>query len=121
MTKDEMRAEDFLGHIFEAAQRIQRYIAGMTLEEFRASILVQDAVLRNIEILGEASKNLLERIPDAPQRFPDIPFEVMYGTRNRIVHGYFGVDVDIVWKVASVEIARLLDEVPKAIESFMRT
>ena len=64
----------------------------------------QDAIIRNIEILGEASHQLLDVLPDAQDRFPSIPFAVMYVTRNRILHGYASTKPQVIYEVATREI-----------------
>ena len=102
-----LRARDFMQHMADAAQRIQSYIGEQERSAFMASPLLQDAVIRNIEILGEAAKNLLRIVPDAEVRFPLIPFSTMYVTRNRIIHGYFSVQPEIIWGVASEEIPKV--------------
>jgi uncharacterized protein with HEPN domain len=74
MSKESLTAKDFLRHIIEAADRIFRYTKGMSREEFFADSLKQDAVIRNIEIIGEATNNLLEADPGIAIRYPSIPF-----------------------------------------------
>lgn len=87
------RIEDILKSI----QKIELYLDGMTAAQFKKSDLVIDAVVRNLEIIGEASKN----IPLTTRRdHPDIPWEQMNGMRNMLIHEYFGVDVATVWHTA---------------------
>ena len=117
MTRHQLRARDFLEHIEQAATRVQQYLVGKDSSSFLADKMVQDAVIWNLGILGEVSKNVLRVMPDAPARFPDIPFVALYSMRNRLNHGYFVIDLDIVWKVATEEIAPLLKELPAAIAS----
>jgi uncharacterized protein with HEPN domain len=97
--------------MLDVCQQIQTYTAGLTLDEFVANRMVQDAVVRNIEILGEAAKQLLEVLPDAVQRFPSIPFRDMYVTRNRLIHGYDSLVLETVWEVAMLEIPSVLASV----------
>jgi uncharacterized protein with HEPN domain len=77
--------------------------------------MVQDAVVRNLEIVGEAAKRVS---PDLRERAPGIPWREMAGMRDKLVHDYFGVDLDLVWDVVAAElpaararIVRLLDEI----------
>ena len=73
MSKEDLTAKDFLGHILESADRVLRYTKGMGRKEFSADTMVQDAVIRNVEIIGEAANNLLEVAPDigaSIHRFP---------------------------------------------------
>jgi len=93
-----LRVADYLGHILKAIARIGRYTADMEEAEFLGSELVQDAVVRNIEIIGEASNNIQRVAPDFVARHDDIPWLVMYAMRNRVSHGYDKVDLKIVWK-----------------------
>ena len=92
-----LRAADYLGHILQAIERIGRYTKDMDEAGFLNSELVQDAVLRNIEILGEAANNILRVAGDFAAAHTDIPWQVMYTMRNRVSHGYEQVDLEIVW------------------------
>ena len=118
MRRNEMRAPDFVSHMIEAVQRIERYTHGKTREQFLGDPLIQDAVLRNFENLGGASKNLLEELPDAPSRFPEIPFGKIYGTRNQLSHGYFFVDLEIIWETIENRIPSLRIALEAAEKSF---
>ena len=97
MTKA-LRVPDYLGHILRAIERIDRYTADLDEVGFLNSELVQDAVLRNIEIIGEASNNIQQVDPEFAAQHDDIPWQVMYTMRNRVSHGYDKVDLGIVWK-----------------------
>ena len=91
---------------------------GKSSDDFLSDRLLQDGVIRNFEILGEASKNLLDAVPDAPARFPGIPFAAIYGMRNQLSHGYFAIDLDVVWKVIERDIPSLRKELEAAIATF---
>jgi uncharacterized protein with HEPN domain len=65
---------------------------------FRSSRLVQDAVIRNLEIIGEASRNIETKHPDFAAAHPELPLAVAYQMRNAVAHGYFKVDLQVVWK-----------------------
>ena len=97
MTKT-LRVPDYLGHILKAIERIDRYTADMNEIAFLNNELVQDAVIRNIEIVGEASNNIQRVAPEFAAQHDDIPWLVMYTMRNRVSHGYDKVDLEIVWK-----------------------
>jgi len=107
MSKEGLTAKDFVSHIIEAADRILRYTRGMSREEFFADSLKQDAVIRNIEIIGEAANNLLETDPGIAARYPSIPFAQIYGMRNRVAHGYFAVSLAMVWDAVEVDVPEL--------------
>jgi len=87
-----MFAEDIL----EAMDKIERYTRGLTYETFVKNEMVVDAVMRNLEIIGEASRNIPE---DIRGKYPDIPWKRMVGLRNIAIHQYFGVDLGIVWEI----------------------
>ncbi|NCS87452.1 MAG: hypothetical protein AUK34_05875 [Ignavibacteria bacterium CG2_30_36_16] len=88
--------------IIESINKIETYTKGMNFEDFSYNSLVIDAVVRNIEIIGEASKNISE---DLQNEFKDIPWQKIKGIRNRIVHEYFSVDVTIIWFILENELA----------------
>ena len=88
----------FLNDIQIAMSRIAEYIKGYDFENFKKDYKTVDAVIRNFEIIGEASKNLSEIIKE---KYPDIPWKEMYYLRNRVSHEYFGVDYEIIWDVAT--------------------
>ena len=96
--------EDFLSDIQEATRRIKVYTAGMTYEAFLADTKTQDAVIRNLEIIGEATKNLSTELRT---RYPDVPWKGMAGVRDRRIHHYFGVNLDIVWHIVTAELSTL--------------
>ena len=107
MTRDPQRLVDYLGHIAEAIERIQRYCAGMDEASFLSSEVVQDAVIRNLEVIGEASRNIERRYPDFAAAHPELPLAVAYDMRNALSHGYFRVDLQIVWRTIQSELPRL--------------
>jgi uncharacterized protein with HEPN domain len=86
----------YLEDIHLAMERIQEYIAGLNFQRFKLDYKIADAVIRNLEIIGEASKNLPKSIKD---NYSDVPWEEMYRLRNRISHEYFGIDYDIIWEI----------------------
>jgi uncharacterized protein with HEPN domain len=97
-------AEDIL----EAVERIRTYTAGLNRTQFVGDQLRIDAVVRNLEIIGEAANRLPE---DARARCPQIEWPKIVGLRNRIVHDYFGVDVDIIWQILQVDLEPLRNAV----------
>ncbi len=92
---------DVLSDIQEAIRRIAVYTAGMTYEPFLADTKTQDAVIRNLEIIGEATKSLSEGLR---AKHSGIPWKGMAGVRDRLIHHYFGVNLDIVWQIAVAEL-----------------
>lgn len=98
MTRDKQRLASYLAHITEAIDRINRYTGDMNEAAFLDNQLVQDAVIRNFEIIGEASNNITKHYPEFAASHPELPLSFAYEMRNAIAHGYFKVDFLIVWK-----------------------
>ncbi len=88
----------FLEDIQLSMERISEYIAGYDFTRFRQDYKTVDAVVRNFEIIGEASKKLPKALKD---RYPAIPWEEMYYLRNKVSHEYHGIDYEIIWDVAT--------------------
>lgn len=115
-----LRVPNYLDHILRAIERIDRYTADMDEAGFLNSELVQDAVIRNIEIIGEASNNIQRVAPEFAAQHEDIPWQVMYAMRNRVSHGYDKVDVEIVWKTIQNDLMDLYEQVETALASLPR-
>ncbi len=101
------RISSYLGHIHEAIERIETYIPGMTAEQFGSNRLVQDAVIRNLEIIGEASRNILKIDPQFEQSHPDVELSSAYQMRNALAHGYFSIDIAMVWRTITNDLPNL--------------
>jgi uncharacterized protein with HEPN domain len=87
----------YLEDMLLSMNRIETYIAGMDFRAFTETSLVTDAVIRNLEIIGEAVKN----IPDSiTSQYPEMPWSQMYRLRNRVSHEYFGIDQEVIWRIA---------------------
>jgi uncharacterized protein with HEPN domain len=109
------RLADFLQHLREAIGRIDRYTTGFDLTAFRGDEKTQDAVIRNLEIIGEALSNVRTRFPDFESAHPELPFGAAYGMRNVLAHGYFRVDLDIVWRTLQEDLPRLKEQVERVL------
>lgn len=104
------RLNDYLNHILLAIDKIDEYtIEGK--EKFYSSNLIQDAVMRNLEIVGEASTLIKKKYPEIVSSNPSIPFRSATEMRNVISHEYFNIDVDILWNTVSKDLAGLRDQV----------
>lgn len=101
-------------HILQSIDRIEQYIAGMNEQEFLKNFLVQDGVMRNIEIIAEASKKIS---PEIRSNFPDIPWRQIMAMRNKIIHEYFGVDLEAIWNVTQNDLPNLKEQILKIKES----
>lgn len=108
------RLTDYLEHILEAVGRIRSYTAGLSEADFLAGTLVQDAVIRNLEIIGEASRNIERRFPEFATAHPELPLASAYQMRNVVAHGYFEVDLEIVWKTVERDLPGLALQVRAA-------
>ncbi|OQX09022.1 MAG: hypothetical protein BWK80_47415 [Desulfobacteraceae bacterium IS3] len=114
----EITDRDYLDHIREAVRRTVSYTEQMTYEEFLEDIKTQDAVVRNIEIIGEAIKNLSEELRN---RYSEIQWKSMAGMRDKLIHHYFGVNFSIVWKVAKEELPEIIKLIEKIAEIEKKT
>lgn len=115
--RDELALRDYLEHIQQAIGRIQRYLADIDHAAFVTDEEKQDAVIRNLEIIGEAAGNIQRHFPDFAIRFPDFPLKAAYGTRNTLAHGYFKVDLDIVWRTVERDLPLLRTQVDGVLEA----
>lgn len=106
----------FLEDIQEAIRRTHLYVDGISYEQFLIDLKTQDALIRTLEIIGEAAKRLS---PEIRERHSAIPWKSMAGLRDKLIHHYFGVNFDIVWQIVhdelpavAVVIERLLSSDP---------
>lgn len=107
MKTDPLRVTHYIAHILEAINRIDTYTAEIDEAAFLANNLVQDAVIRNIEIIGEAARNIQKHHPEFATLHATVPWEDMYMMRNRVAHGYFSVDFEIVWQTIRRDLPEL--------------
>jgi uncharacterized protein with HEPN domain len=98
--------------ILEACGKVRRYVAGMTYDVFAADDLTRDAVIRNIEIIGEAAGKLPKEVT---ARAPQIPWRLIGDMRNVLAHAYFGVSLKVVWDTATTQI----DELEKSVRALL--
>src|SRR5262249_20869365 len=103
---------ELLGDILEAIRRAEAYMEGQSYEQFLVDTKTQDAVIRALEIVGEATKKLS---PALRERHPEIPWKNMAGVRDKLIHDYFGVNFDVVWKIVRDELPSLAVQVAKTL------
>ncbi|MCC5913850.1 MAG: DUF86 domain-containing protein [Balneolaceae bacterium] len=105
----------YLQDILESISHIQHFLDGVSEKEFHKNVEKQDAVLRRLEIIGEAVKHLPDGIRE---NHPDVPWRQIAGMRDIIIHEYFGVTMDMIWVVATEDIHDLKANVEEIIESY---
>lgn len=103
----------YLRHILESIGRVREFTRGVPEKRFLKDALVQSAVIRQLEIIGEAVKNLS---PSFRNRHKNVPWKDISGLRDKLIHGYFGVDISLVWGICEKDLPDLKD----FIESFLR-
>jgi uncharacterized protein with HEPN domain len=115
MSRDPLRVPDYLEHVLEAIRRIKKYCADTDQAAFLLNQLVQDAVIRNFEIIGEASRNIERVDPQFLVSHPELPLSFAYDMRNVLAHGYFKVDLAVVWKTIERDLPYLEEQVTRAV------
>lgn len=106
-----LRVADYLQHILEAIGHIQDYTTDMDLAAFLADRKTSDAVIRNLEVIGEACNNISKNHPDFALQHANVPWGFAYEMRNALAHGYFTVDLAIVWQTVQNDLPSLQKQV----------
>lgn len=107
----------FLKDILEAIDRIERFMGEKTFDSFVQDDMLTSAVVRQLEVIGEAAKNLPAAVR---KRYPDVPWSSMARMRDRLSHGYWTVDYEIVWKVVKEELPALKPRLQEIYEKELR-
>jgi uncharacterized protein with HEPN domain len=102
-----LRQLDYLEHMVEAIRLVHGYIDGLSREEFFTDKKTQQAIVLNILILGEAATQVGNEYPEWSDQHPEVPWRAMRGMRNRLAHGYFDINLEVVWDTVQLSLAEL--------------
>jgi uncharacterized protein with HEPN domain len=114
MSKGERDYLFFLEDMLESMHRIIDYTEDISFKEFQDSNLILDAVVRNLEIIGEAANNIPESIK---KKYPKLPWRQMIGLRNFVVHEYFGIDYENIWKIITDDLPDNIQDLKEIIDN----
>ena len=107
----------FIDDILENIELIEKSVKKLSKDKFKLNRLIVDATIRRLEIIGEAVKN----IPNALRvRYPEIPWKNIAGFRDVIIHGYFGIDLDLVWKIIKEDLIKLKKDIQRVSKEFKK-
>jgi uncharacterized protein with HEPN domain len=102
------RDRAYLKHILDAILNVEKFIEGINKETFLGNVEKQYAVLRGLEIIGETVKNLSEELKE---KHPNIPWKEIAGMRDKLIHQYFGVNLDLVWETINTKLPELKSQI----------
>lgn len=110
-----MKKDDsvYLHHILDAFEQIESYTNGVSYDDFAENRLLQDGVIRQLEVMGEAARNITEDLRSAHS---NIPWRQMIGLRNRMIHAYFNINLQIIWEIIQGDIPNLREDIKCVLE-----
>jgi len=100
----------YLNHILDSIKDIESHIKSVSRKKFLSSVKTQDAVIRKLEIIGEATKHIPSKVR---KKYPEIPWKQIAGMRDRLIHVYFDVDLDLVWRILKADLPKLKKQIEK--------
>lgn len=103
----------FLIHILDSISKIEQYLDGIEKEEYDKNTLIQDGVIRQLEIIGEAAKNISSALRESNTQ---LPWQDMAGMRDKLIHHYFGIDTELVWETAKNDLPFLKSEIQNILD-----
>lgn len=110
---NENRLADYLDHMRQAATDARSFVDGLRKEDFLADKRTQQAVVMSLSVIGEAATKVMDTYPDYAQQHAQVPWRAMRGMRNRIAHGYFAINLDVVWDTVQSALPELLVQLGK--------
>lgn len=116
MTQREIR--DYLQDILETIDLAEQFVAGLTFAEFQNDQKTVFAVIRAIEVIGEATKSIPQSLRD---QYPEIPWRGFTGMRDKLIHGYFGVDLEVVWDTVQQDLSVLRPVIVQMLKDLSNT
>lgn len=105
--------EIFLKHILESIEIIEKHVKGINKEKFSKNLMIQDAIIRRVEIIGEAAKNLSAEFK---KKHKTVEWREIMGMRDKLIHDYFGVNIGVVWKTSNEDIPVLKKQIEKLLK-----
>ncbi len=105
MSEPERTWQFYINDMIAFAERVLEYTKGLDQAEFESSSMIYDATVRNLELIGEAANHIPETIR---QQNPEIPWRQLVATRNRLIHGYLGIDNDTLWSIIRDDVSPLM-------------
>ena len=106
------RLPDYVDHIQQAAADVCSFVQGLAKDDFLADKRTQQAVIMSLMIIGEAATKAMEGYAAFTQAHPEVPWRNMRGMRNRMAHGYFDIDLHVVWETTQEWVPELLKQLP---------
>ncbi len=107
----------FLTHILESIGWVEKGIEGVSKNQFIQDVPTQDIVIRRLEIIGEAVRNLSS---DFKKKYPDIPWKKISGLRDKLIHGYFGIDLELVWEIIKKDLPPFKQQIEKILNDYSK-
>lgn len=114
---NENRLSDYLEHMRQAATDACSFLDAMNKQDFLADKRTQQAVIMSLIILGEAATKIMDRHAEFAEKYSEVPWRSMRGMRNRIAHGYFEINLDVVWDTVRQALPALLECLPAILEA----
>ena len=103
----------YLMHIRDSLREVRQFTEDESHESFLEHRMVQNAVMRSLEVVGEAARRVS---PEFREAYPEGPWRLMGDFRNKLIHDYFGLDLDVIWKTATEDAPRLLTQIEGLVE-----